>query len=256
MWNLKKIFVFLLLVFVQYLASQEISEVKIHSHNDYLQSLPFWTAYDNGLSSIEVDVFLKEGILYATHSKREIKEKHTLEDLYLLPLQRVYDLQIGNQQNIQLLIDIKSKAIPTLNEIINVLNNYPELLNNDKLSFVISGNRPSPEDYSSYPDFVQFDYQSLDYISDEVVNKVALVSMNFNSISNWNGVEVLSKKEVEKISFVIAEAHKLGRPFRFWGCPDTPLAWKTFMALGMDYLHTDDPYECTKFVESLERPKK
>ena len=30
-----------------------------HSHNDYEQAVPFWTAYREGFGSIEADIFLE-----------------------------------------------------------------------------------------------------------------------------------------------------------------------------------------------------
>lgn len=232
--------------------AQESKVVKIHSHNDYLQKLPFWTAYGSDLNSIEVDVFLKDGVLFATHSRREIIEKHTLENLYIKPLQDVFTLNIGRRQNIQLLIDIKSEAITTLDEIIKVLNKYPDVMDNKSISFVISGNRPSPEKYADYPEYIQFDYQSLypALLKPEIWGKVALISMNFNSIFDWKAIENLPEKDMNEIATIIAKAHELGKPFRFWGCPGTPIAWRTFIDLGMDYLHTDKPYECSKYLSS------
>lgn len=60
-------------------------ETHIHSHNDYLQKAPFWTAYANGLASIEVDVHLKDTTLYVAHDATEIRKAHTLQSLYLDP---------------------------------------------------------------------------------------------------------------------------------------------------------------------------
>ena len=46
--------------------------------------LPFWTAYKNGLNSIEIDLFLKNDSLYVTHSESEMDiADRTIEHLYL-----------------------------------------------------------------------------------------------------------------------------------------------------------------------------
>ena len=65
----------------------------MHSHNDYQQSIPFWTAYESGLNSIEVDVFLKNDSLYVTHSESEIIKDRTIESLYLTPLSKIISSQ-------------------------------------------------------------------------------------------------------------------------------------------------------------------
>jgi alkaline phosphatase len=141
------------------------AQQKIHAHNDYLLKVPFWEAFSSEANSIEVDVFLKENTLYVTHSEADILENSTLENLYLNPLQQVLQLGLNDSKNIQLLIDVKSDAYKTLHKIVAVLKNYPNLTASNKILFIISGNRPKPSEYKNYPDFVNFDYQSLDNIS-------------------------------------------------------------------------------------------
>jgi len=41
--------------------------IKIHSHNDYEQEVPFYEAYSQNVNSIEADVFLKNGELLVGH---------------------------------------------------------------------------------------------------------------------------------------------------------------------------------------------
>jgi alkaline phosphatase len=62
---------------------------KVHSHNDYLQKKPFWTAYQAGAESIEVDVFLKNNTLFVAHSEKEIKEVNTLTAMYFEPISKL-----------------------------------------------------------------------------------------------------------------------------------------------------------------------
>src|SRR5690606_35758353 len=118
---------------------------KIHSHNDYEQDVPFWNAYSSGLHSFEVDVFLKNGVLYATHEESEIIGDRTIENLYLEPIQKILALKLGEQKAIQILIDIKSEAEPTLQRLVAMLEQYPDITLNKDITLVISGNRPPVE---------------------------------------------------------------------------------------------------------------
>tara|TARA_R110002050_G_scaffold286468_3_gene436929 strand:+ start:14752 stop:16551 length:1800 start_codon:yes stop_codon:yes gene_type:complete len=249
-------FKLLLVLFIASLSStysQENEIHKIHSHNDYEQAIPFWTAYTNGISSIEVDIFLKNDMLYVTHDPSEIKKGRTLENLYLEPLQNAIKLQLGNQQEIQLLIDVKSEATTTLKKLTETLEKFPDLINVKNISFVISGNRPNPENYLDYPKYILFDYQSLENISDpNIWNKVALVSLPFNTYSNWNGKGRLTKEDYEKVATAIHKAHSFKKPFRFWGAPDSKTAWKAFTDLGVDFINTDMPFEASKYLKTLD----
>src|SRR5690606_18753685 len=165
-----------LLLFSVGMFAQEIQHPRVHSHNDYDQSVPFWNAYSSGAHSIEADVFLKDGVLYVTHDESEIIAERTLEQLYLKPLNELYGITRENQnahenQDLQILIDMKSEANTSLDALVNLLMEFPELIVNSQLRFVISGNRPKPEQYSSYPDFIWFDHQDLAPISDQAWDK-------------------------------------------------------------------------------------
>lgn len=248
----KKLFVCFLTAVVQQAFSQEKNEFKIHSHNDYQQEFPFWSAFSNGLNSIEVDVFLKNDTLYATHGEFEIIKNRTIESLYLQPIQKVLSIELGSQPKLQLLIDIKSEAHSSIKKLMSVLERYPDIINNEDISIVISGNRPDLSEYANYPNYILFDYQSLENIEDaKLWDKVALISLNFKKTSAWNGKGRLTAKDYEKVNSVIQKAHNYGKPFRFWGAPDSKTAWKAFRDLGVDFINTDMPSRASTYLKTL-----
>lgn len=69
--SIRSMVVILGLLSTQYFWAQQT--YKVHSHNDYLQEVPFWQAYSGGAASIEVDLFLKRDSLFVTHSEGEIQ---------------------------------------------------------------------------------------------------------------------------------------------------------------------------------------
>lgn len=222
---------------------------KVHSHNDYAQELPFWYAYSNGATSIEADIFLKDNELYVTHSKDEIVTGHTLQKLYLDSLKSLF--QSGELRELQLLIDIKSGAHITLEKLVEVLKGYPKLLESGKVQFVISGNRPKPEEYKNYPDFIWFDHQNLDELSTISLEKVALVSVNYKNYSVWNGYGRMTAPDLKKVKTAIVMVKNVGKPFRFWGTPDTKTAWARLAKLGVDYINTDEPALAKQYLDKL-----
>ncbi|MCM4152462.1 alkaline phosphatase [Arenibacter sp. N53] len=231
---------------------QETHQFKIHSHNDYLQNMPFWDAYAHGANSIEVDVFLKNDTLFATHDEKDIINNHTIESLYLKPMEKVLELHLGKIQDLQLLIDIKSETYTSLNKIVSVLEKYPSIINNPNIRMVISGNRPKPEEYNNYPPFIMFDYQSLENIpKGDTWKKVALVSLPFYKYSRWNGKGRLTAEDLQKVKATIDKAHSFQKPFRFWATPDSKTAWKAFHDLGVDYINTDMPDKSSVYLQTL-----
>lgn len=225
---------------------------RIHSHNDYLQNVPFWKAYAAGASSIEADVFLVGDSLFVAHAEEEIDTKRSLERLYFEPLQEALALGLNRRKQLQLLIDIKSEPYATLDAIIKVLDRYPSIRKDDGITITISGNRPKPTEYLNYPDFIFFDYQSLDAVEDPaILEKIALISLSFRNFSQWNGMGRLTAEDFDKVSTTIEKAHGLGKPFRFWATPDSKTAWKAFSDLGVDFVNTDMPFECEQYLNTL-----
>lgn len=247
---------FLLLKSLITLLASAQDNPKIHSHNDYIRNAPFWEAYANGLESIEADVILLNGELYVAHENESITPERTLKSLYLDPIQVAYDLRINDRKPFQLLIDIKTEAYSTLEKIQEAVAPYTQLYTSENgepplVTFVISGNRPKPSDYTNYPDHILFDYQSITEIDDLPMEKIALISLSFGRFSDWNGKGRLIDTHQERLEEAIAVAHSLGKPFRFWATPDSKTSWKALSELGVDYINTDMPYAAKSYLSSL-----
>lgn len=223
---------------------------KVHSHNDYEQEFPFFEAYINNAASIEVDLFLKNKTLYATHEESEIIEGNTFSKLYLDPLKQLQEK--GQLRDVQLLIDIKSEAESTLVEIQNVLKKYPSLITEGKVKFVISGNRPKPADYANYPEYILFDHQSIDDLDSIPLEKVAMISLSFQRFSIWNGYGRMVSEELQTVKGILDKVHAHEKPFRFWATPDTKTAWARLAKLGVDFINTDNPALAHNYLESLD----
>ena len=222
---------------------------KIHSHNDYEHADPFWGAYNAGANSIEADVYLVDGKLYVAHEKKEITAEKTLEKLYLEPLNKIVTSK--KRQELQILIDLKTTAEPTLKALTELLSKYPLLMKaytkKKYIKFVISGNRPSITQYTEYPPYIFFDHQSLTDLDKGNKSKIALVSFAFYSYSKWKGDQPMADEEKLKLKTIIDSVHSYGYPIRFWATPDTPLAWKTLNDLTIDFINTDSPSECKTY---------
>lgn len=248
--NLKKIVFFFILTFTTTIYAQT---VKVHSHNDYEQKVPFWYALGAGVSSIEADVFLVNNQLYVSHEEKDIQKSRTFESLYLEPINKALEMNMINQESLQILIDSKTDAKTTLDQIVKSIQKYPRITAQNKVKFLISGNQPKPEEYTSYPDFIFFDYQKLENLTTDQWKKVALVSLSFPQYSKWNGKGGLTEDDLSKVTEVIKKAKSFGKPFRFWAIPDGKTSWEFFAHNGIDFINTDHPKECVEYINSLEK---
>ncbi|MCP9234472.1 alkaline phosphatase [Lewinella sp. JB7] len=226
-------------------------EYRVHSHNDYLQEVPFWLAYSGGAASIEVDLVLQNDTLYVAHAPQEIDPTVTFSNTYLEELARLAER--GQLRPVRLLIDLKTEAYATLDRVVTAITKYPRLTRNDRVTFIISGNRPPPEDYPNYPDFISFDHQNLDDLDRLDFTKVAMISQSFRRYSVWNGYGRMTARDQVRVDSVIRRAQSTGVPFRFWATPDTRTAWASFARLGLDYINTDRPTAARAFLDQLHR---
>ncbi|WP_130854863.1 alkaline phosphatase [Olivibacter jilunii] len=241
-------------------AQQYTVNKNAHSHNDYLQAQPFYTAYANRFASIEIDVFLKNDSLYVAHEEEEIKPGHTIQNLYLKPLLQQISLHNGKVYpeggQLQFLIDLKTDGEPTLKALerqLAPIRAYFDVNRNpDAVRLVISGDMPKPERFGAFDPIFYFDGRTQLRYSDEQLKRVAFYSAPFQSFSVWNGLGRITEPERNKVKHFIDSVHAVGKPVRFWGCPDTKTAWQAFIKLGVDYLNTDSPNILASFLNRYE----
>lgn len=236
--------------------AQEYSTSSIFAHNDYVQPIPLFAAYQQKVGYIEADVFLEKNGLLVAHTRAEIDKEKTLEALYLKPLQKIISDNKGfayadTAMRLVLMIDIKTEGIPTLDLLVKRLKKYPGLTGCPTFKIAISGNMPAPSQWNRYPDFIHFDGRpGIDYTKEQL-NRVGMISTSFKDYTQWNGKGVLTKADKEKITAIINEVHKKGKKIRFWAAPDFNNAWTQFMYLGVDILNTDNVASLTTFIKGL-----
>ncbi|MFN3997346.1 alkaline phosphatase [Algoriphagus sp.] len=255
MKNLKKAFFATVFLFPVLLFAQQ--DFKLHSHNDYLRNVPFWEAFGASAASIEVDVILQNGKLMVAHEKETIKPERTLRTLYFEPIQKAVDLGMIEGFDFHLLLDSKTEAYSTLEAIVKDVADFEGILfskqNPNGLKLIISGNRPMPEDYTKYPEWIFFDYQSKILTADLPWEKIGMVSLSFRQFSVWNGKGRIVESEKVKLEEFIGLVHSFQKPVRFWASPDSKSAWKAFYDMGVDYINTDQPAIAQSYLSTLSR---
>lgn len=220
---------------------RQYTTADVHSHNDYLNDIPFSQAFSNRLGCIEADIFPVNGILVVAHSKKEIQPLRTLKNLYLEPLLK--KIITDQSQRVRLLIDIKEdypSSLLLLMKELEPLKPYLSVPGETKpVLILISGSRPTPAEYKNYPPYIFFDDDLKQPHDATAWQRVGLVSLQFSKYSAWKGENALEKKDRKKLKHTIDSVHLAGKPIRFWGAPDNEKAWKTQMKLGVDLIGTD-----------------
>lgn len=229
-----------------------------HSHNDYKQDIPFSRAYHAGMKSIEADVFLQGDSLYVAHEPSEIHAGRTLEVLYLDPLLALFTESVekgGRSNDLQLVIDIKENHTQVLGRLVKILKSYQPILaktdTSEGVHIVISGDMPKPEEFSRYPSFISFDGRpDIDYTQAELA-RIAMISAGLSDYVDWNGKGRIQVDKREVLSKMVQHAAGKGKPFRFWGTPDSKNAWIELEKLGVTWINTDQPVSLGEWLDEL-----
>lgn len=259
---MKKIFFFIYLVsgFCAEYSAQNFSQFSVqnaHSHNDYQQQIPFWSAYTVGFGSIEADLILKNGNLYVAHEDKKISEDRTLQAMYLDPLMMVLKRNNGyiypdHTKKLTLLIEMKSDYKTELPLVTKLLQSkYPQIITNPGIKIIITGNLPQPSEFSKYPDFLYFDGDLTKSYTTEQLKRIGFFSSSLQLYTKWSGKGIMRDEESAKVRAAVQQAHSLGKQMRFWGAPDFPNAWVNLIDAGADIINTDHIPELASFLNNL-----
>jgi alkaline phosphatase len=240
-------------------AQQKLTTNSGHSHNDYERPIPLLEAYSAGIGSIEADVFYRDGDLFVAHEREEIKPGETLKKLYIDPLVALFrknrDQPFKDPKlKLQLVIDIKEDYPNVMATLLRQLNGLESVFDPEKtpsaIKIVISGDVPPATKFDDYPGFISFDGRpGLDY-TDEQLKRLGMISDDISKYSVWNGKGTPTPPDLEKMKAVVARAHGMGKPFRFWATKSSPNAWKELEQMDVDWVGTDRPTALSEFFNN------
>ena len=236
---MKAIVLFLLLF---YTCSAGAQPVRIHSHNDYRQPRPLQEALMQRVYSLEADVFLYQEQLRVAHDEAELPGAPLLDSLYLQPLLHWMTHRPSGKifQLPYLLIDIKSNPAVVLPALVTLLAKYPVLFNPEGMRVVISGERGSPADWTSWPGYILFDGRPGEQYDAMLLTRVAFISDAYKHYAD---------RPRKKIKQQSRHIHQQGKLLRLWGIPDDPGSWKKMISWGVDIINTDQVKACTDFFK-------
>lgn len=221
-----------------------------HSHNNYDQRRPLVDALERGFASIEVDVVLSGRDLLVAHGPDELgATTSTLQALYLDPLRDVVRRNRGtvygtSRPPLQLLIDVKTEADATYAVLHEVLGGYSDMLTTwvdgvedpGAVSVVISGNRAVERIAGQSRRYAAIDGRLLEDRSRMAPAAMPLVSEDWEKLG-----PPVPEARLSRARAIVEEMHREGRKVRFWATPEDERLWRSLIALGVDYIGTDDP---------------
>lgn len=237
-----------------------------HAHNDYLNDRPLLDALEHGACSIEVDIFLVDGLLLVGHQRERLQVEETLTNMYLEPLRRRIERQ-GNRIYAEgvppiLLVDIKSDGLETYRVLRQLLLQYRTIfscmqdnrMTAGAMTVVVSGNRAIDNISADKLRCVGIDGRLSDLDSSTPSHLMPLISDNWEKHFEWRGDGTMPEEEKTRLREIVHEAHRSGRRVRFWAAPDNASVWEELESAGVDLINTDRLEELAQFLRLEKLP--
>ncbi|KAJ6493059.1 hypothetical protein C8R45DRAFT_1095576 [Mycena sanguinolenta] len=235
-------------------ASTTLAAKPIHSHNDYLQAVPFWDAFNLSIMSVEADVWWQDSQLFVAHTSGAIDKTKTLDSLYLENIMGLINGSITSATPIsvdnplQLLIDMKSDGPTTFQPVWNALQplrtaghltTYANgILTQGAVTVVGTGNTPLASVVALEPRDVFFDSDIRHLYS--TLPSVGVTPQWGPEITPLASVDYSDVSNTAQMQALVLNAHDFKIRSRFWDTAANVATWNTFWAAGSDWVNADD----------------
>jgi glycerophosphoryl diester phosphodiesterase len=256
------VFIQIIFLFSFTLKAQIIPLDHAHAHNDYKHKQPLTDAINNGFTSVEADVFLKNNRLIVAHISPFFKNKKTLESLYLKPLSdsiaknhgKVYSLYT---EPVILLIDIKTNADETYKVLKPLLEKYSSILTSYEngefikraVTIILSGNKPYALISNEKKRFAFIDENLMNISENHYSSYYCPVSSTkYSNLLSWNGRGNIPENEKMNLKVLVDLAHAQGKKVRLWASPENENVWKELLISGVDLINTDHLEKLKNFL--------
>lgn len=223
-----------------------------HAHNDYEHERPLFDALENGFCSVEVDIFLVEGVFLVGHDKKDLRPEKTIQNLYLNPLRERIRKNGGRVYKggppLTLLIDVKSDGSKAYARLRTLLAKYSDILSGldegkwvqRAVTAVISGNRAKDLIATDGSRHAGIDGRISDLESSAQSHLMPLISDRWGSHFKWRGDGEFPKDERSKLHELVKKVHQSGRKIRFWATPDKVSVWRELNEASVDLINADN----------------
>ena len=233
--------------------------------DDYSEKKPLYTALEHKFTCIEIDVHLINGELLISNKHPSPRHKNTLEQLYLLPLQRLIQQNNGRiypnyRGPFYLVIDIKTEAGLTFAALNEQLSKYEDILRTVEkeeiipgpITVLVSGNRPIPHIWNQNKRLMAVLGQPADLEYNYPAHFMPIISANFKEYSDWKGNGKIQLFETNWLKEFCERVHKEGKKAHFWDYPEKRIVWDKLIECGVDFINTQKPKKLAKFLDDPE----
>ena len=235
-----------------------------HSHNDYEQSVPLFDAVGARFSSVEADVWLREGEIVVSHDPSVNRGR--LEDLYLIPLQERVDRLgsvYGDGRPFYLWIDLKESRPELTDALHALLEWYPmltvftdEAVIPGPVVAILTGDEAAKARYtdSRRVRLACRDSNRLSAGDAAVDRRWTWYALPWSDVVEGDEHGARQTVAHRRLRAVAETVHRLGRRLRLYDVPERREAWTMALGAGVDLVSTDQIASFRSFL-AASRPR-
>lgn len=248
-----------------------------HSHNDYLQKRPLFSAVELGFGSIEIDVCLdKNNQIKVAHNPIMLASKKNIEEMYLDPIASMIQsndprFTYTTEYPLTLVIDIKTNGDSTYKYLKHVLEKYPSMITRYQygkgvvypapVRIILSGSRPVAPILMEETNLVKIDmgkqYFSLfrpDTIDPRRIDFIiGQINNAYYSTLTYRGNGKPTQSDINKLHDITNRAHKIHSSVRFYAAGNNKRIWTYLLNGDVDYINVDNLNKFSRFYKEYKK---
>ena len=254
----KIILIFLYSFFPLKIVAQYIPHppVLAHSHNDYQQKHPFFTALKYRFNSIEIDILRDGDVLRVAHDSNDLHLRPDINKMYFNLLE---SNAFKSNDCTWLLVDLKTydrKTLDLLHQTVskkeNLFQNRNELFLNKPYQIILSGDIPRKEIINNEKyKFFFIDGRPSDLKENYDSHVMPLISTNFTKYTQFNNKKNITDEELKTIKELVHQVQKQNKKIRFWKTKDRKNTWHLLIGAGVDVIGVDHLKRFHRFQKKL-----
>lgn len=229
-----------------------------HAHNDYRHVRPLLDALEQGFTSVEADVFLRDGGIIVSHDAKDVAGE--LGALYLEPLAarvQATGSVYGDGGVFYLWIDLKESTLALQDALAARLAQESDLTTFEDdggvtlrpVTVILTGNGAAKKALVARPGPRPFIRDDVLNVGDPPAdNKWGYYAISYLNRIGWDGKGTIPDADRNILQGLIEAAHRTGRKIRIYDSPDTVPYWTVAQELGLDFINADDLVGLSTFL--------
>jgi len=251
------------ILFINFSFSQKNAK-PIISANNFSNQTELWESIGIGIHNFQADVMYIYGKNYVTSVMPDSANHKlpTLTEAYLYPLYNQFkknngEIIPGYSGDVFLILNFMGQPVQVYRQLATEMRPFSEMLtfkiegaeNKGKLRILIKDKTQFEAINKIKPSFLGLVGLIEDLDKNIDSNKMPLIEIDFDQISQWKGTGNIPFEDFMKIKDLVAKVHAQGKKVSFINCPSYKTVAELIQTSKADFINTSDANKMAGFFE-------